>query len=53
MGFLFDKFFNVWIYNFLIGENKIEIIKLKKIKYDFNYFVFIVFFLFSVGNIFL
>nr|WP_307917856.1 S41 family peptidase [Mycoplasmopsis bovis] len=52
MGFLTDKPFNVWTYNPLSGEKKIEIIKSKKQKYDFNYFVLTAPVSFSAGNIF-
>ncbi|SBO45025.1 carboxy-terminal protease [Mycoplasmopsis agalactiae] len=52
MGFLSDKPFNVWTHNPLTGENKIETIKSKKTKYDFNYFVLTAPFSFSAGNIF-
>ncbi|UUM25359.1 S41 family peptidase [Mycoplasmopsis agalactiae] len=52
MGFLTDQPFNVWTYNPLSGEKKIETIKSKKSKYDFNYFVLTAPFAFSAGNIF-
>ncbi|EIN15312.1 Hypothetical protein, predicted transmembrane protein [Mycoplasmopsis agalactiae 14628] len=52
MGFLTDKPFNVWTHNPLTGENKIETIKSKKTKYNFNYFVLTAPFSFSAGNIF-
>ncbi|MCE6115420.1 S41 family peptidase [Mycoplasmopsis agalactiae] len=52
MGFLTDQPFNVWTYNPLSGEKKIETIKSKKPKYDFNYFVLTAPFAFSAGNIF-
>ncbi|TKA59559.1 hypothetical protein MBOVa_1340 [Mycoplasmopsis bovis 8790] len=52
MGFLTDQPFNVWTYNPLPGEKKIETIKSKKPKYDFNYFVLTAPFAFSAGNIF-
>ncbi|UOC57797.1 S41 family peptidase [Mycoplasmopsis bovis] len=52
MGFLTDKPFKVWTYNPLSGEKKIEIIKSKKPKYNFNYFVLTAPVSFSAGNIF-
>ncbi len=52
MGFLTNQSFNVWTTNPLSGEKKVETIKSRKSKYDFNYFVLTAPVSFSAGNIF-
>lgn len=52
MGFMTDKPFKSYTYNPLSGEKKIELIKSKYPKYDFNYYVLTSPYAFSAGNIF-
>ncbi|WP_434335986.1 S41 family peptidase [Mycoplasma capricolum subsp. capricolum] len=52
MGFLTDKPFNVYNYNPLSKEQKVETIKSKYNKYDFNYYILTSPYSFSAGNIF-
>ncbi|ABC01466.1 S41 family peptidase [Mycoplasma capricolum] len=52
MGFLTDKPFKSYSYNPLTKEQKVETIKSKFKKYDFNYYVLTSPFSFSAGNIF-
>ncbi|ADR24655.1 peptidase, S41 family [Mycoplasma leachii PG50] len=52
MGFLTDKPFNVYNYNPLSKEQKVETIKSKYNKYNFNYYILTSPYSFSAGNIF-
>ncbi|QVK05432.1 S41 family peptidase [Mycoplasma mycoides] len=52
MGFLTDKPFKSYSYNPLTKEQKVETIKSRFKKYDFNYYVLTSPFSFSAGNIF-
>ncbi|WFQ92847.1 S41 family peptidase [Mycoplasma feriruminatoris] len=52
MGFMTDKPFKSYSYNPLTKEQKVETIKSRYKKYDFNYYVLTSPFSFSAGNIF-
>ncbi|WP_434329729.1 S41 family peptidase [Mycoplasma capricolum subsp. capricolum] len=52
MGFLTDKPFKVYNYNPLSKEQKVETIKSKYNKYNFNYYILTSPYSFSAGNIF-
>ncbi|QVK09065.1 S41 family peptidase [Mycoplasma mycoides] len=52
MGFLTDKPFNVYNYNPLSKEQKVETIKSKYNKFNFNYYILTSPYSFSAGNIF-
>ncbi|WFQ94868.1 S41 family peptidase [Mycoplasma feriruminatoris] len=52
LGFLTNQPFNVYSYNPLTKEKKVETIKSKYNKYDFNYYILTSPYSFSAGNIF-
>ncbi|EXU60169.1 S41 family peptidase [Mycoplasma mycoides] len=52
MGFLTDKPFNVYSYNPLSKEKKVETIKSEYEKFNFNYYILTSPYSFSAGNIF-